>query len=111
MRAYVINLPRSVARRASIANELAALSIPHEFIEAVDGREMTAGERAAMVDEARAAQSPHWLTPGQIGCSLSHLRVYERIAAGDEPVALVLEDDAQLHGVGRASLEEISSHM
>jgi glycosyl transferase family 25 len=111
MKAYVINLPRSAARRESIASELAALSIPHEFVEAVDGREMTTDDRTALVDEDAVAKYPNWLTPGQIGCSLSHRRVYERIAAGDEPVALVLEDDAQVDGVDMALIERIASHM
>jgi glycosyl transferase family 25 len=111
MKAYVINLPRSAARRESISSELAALSIPHEFVDAVDGREMTADDRAALVDEAAVAKYPHWLTPGQIGCSLSHRRVYERVAAGDDPVALVLEDDARVDRVSMELIEQIASQM
>jgi glycosyl transferase family 25 len=35
-------------------------------------------------------------TPGELGCTLGHAQVYERVAAAADPYALVLEDDVQL---------------
>ena len=35
------------------------------------------------------------LTPGELGCYASHIRVMQRIAKSDSPFALVLESDAQ----------------
>ena len=38
------------------------------------------------------------LTPGEIGCFLSHLRCWELIQAQDTGVGIVLEDDFDLTG-------------
>ena len=76
--------------------QLAGSGLDYEFIEGVEGRELPASSRAALVDEAAVARFPRWLKPGTIGCILSHRLVLERIAAADEGPALVLEDDAVL---------------
>lgn len=94
MKAYVINLPRSHQRRDEMTRQLDRVGLAYEFVEAVDGRALKPSERAGLVDEATVAQHPRWLTPGAIGCALSHLRAYERVLAdGCEDVALMLEDD------------------
>lgn len=92
----MINLPRSTARRRNMADQLERAGLEHEFIEAVDGRALTSSERAELVDEAAVANSPNWLTPGAIGCALSHLRAYQRILESADEVALILEDDVVL---------------
>jgi hypothetical protein len=38
----------------------------------------------------------YMLAPGELGCTLGHAQVYERIAGAPEPYALVLEDDVLL---------------
>lgn len=98
MKTYVINLPHSHERRISMSQQLARAAVPYEFVDAVDGRRLSAPERAELVDEATVARFPDWLTPGQIGCALSHLGAYERFLASGEndEVALILEDDATM---------------
>src|SRR6202035_3559431 len=64
---------------------------------------LTASERAKLVDEPHAAKAPRWLSPGAIGCALSHWRAYQRIGSERDEVAVVLEDDAILP-VGFAQL-------
>jgi glycosyl transferase family 25 len=94
MKAYVISLPLSARRRASIAEELAPTALEFDFVDGVDGRGLTAAERAELVSESAVARYPRWLTPGQIGCALSHLRAYREIlASGSDDIALILEDD------------------
>jgi glycosyl transferase family 25 len=36
------------------------------------------------------------MTPGMVGCFLSHLEVYKKIINGDKPYALIFEDDARM---------------
>src|SRR5947209_4640748 len=98
MKAYVINLPRSTERRASMAEQLERTELDYEFVDGVSGRGLTPTERAELVDEAAVARYPRWLTPGQIGCALSHLRTYERIldSGTQDAAALILEDDVIL---------------
>lgn len=94
MRTYVINLPREVERRAAIEAQLRVSGLDYHFVDGIDGQRLTDEERSALVDEAAVARFPRWLTPGMIGCMLSHRLVYELIAQAQNGPALVLEDDA-----------------
>ncbi len=98
VKSWVINLERSRDRRAHLERQLAdhLSGLEHEFVVAVDGRSLGAMERADLVDEKAVARAPWWLTPGAIGAALSHRAVCQRIAAGEHPIGLVLEDDVVL---------------
>lgn len=91
---WVVNLKRSVDRRDFIRAQLKILGVEHEIVEAVDGREVAPDEleRCYSPSGARTLVRRE-LTPGEIGCSLSHLRLYQRqVDEGHEEV-LILEDD------------------
>ena len=111
MKAYIVNLPQDRLRRESMDQELEKTGLVHEFVEAVDGWALTSAERASLVDEAAVARSPKWLTAGLIGCSLSHLRAYERIVQAGDEIALVLEDDVRLPHAIAETASEVASHM
>jgi glycosyl transferase family 25 len=106
MRTFVINLPRATDRRASIQAQLDASELDYELVEAVEGRALSAEERARLVDKTAVERFPDWLTPGAIGCALSHRRALELAAATGE-VSLVLEDDAILS----PGLEELCAEL
>lgn len=95
---YVINLPQAAGRRAAMASRLDAQGLPYRLFRAVDGRRLTAGERAAHVNDARALREGYALSPGEIGCALSHLAIYRDMVNHDTPYAVVLEDDVCLAG-------------
>lgn len=89
MKVLVISLRRSVDRRRSVEEHLQQAGVEFEFFDAVDGR--------AIDHEASQAQGARWkLTPGEVGCYLSHVDVWKRIVSEGLPSALVLEDDALL---------------
>jgi glycosyl transferase family 25 len=111
MKAHVINLPRSTDRREHVTRQMAQLGIPYEFVDAVEGRELSAAQRAELVDEAAVARSPRWLTPGTIGCTLSHRAAYQQVRDGDDEVGFVVEDDVVLPPDAAEVLEEIAGHM
>jgi glycosyl transferase, family 25 len=111
VKAHVINLPRSTDRRRHVVTQMARLGIPYEFVDAVEGRAMTPGQRAALVDEAAVAEHPHWLTPGTIGCTLSHRAAYQQILDSGEAVGFVVEDDIVLPPGSAEMLNEIAAHM
>jgi len=91
---FVINLATSPERREAAGAQLAAAGLAPTFVEAVDGRKMTDGELAAVVDfEGRLRRAPKPLNRAEVGCYLSHVSVLERIVAQDIPQALVMEDD------------------
>ena len=65
-----------------------------EFVKAIDGRLMTEEERREYFDYARSKDMyGRTLNEGEVGCALSHRKVYEKVLEGNEPYALVLEDD------------------
>jgi glycosyl transferase family 25 len=103
MRVYVINLESSIDRRASLGQRLAALGVEHEFFRAVDGR---AGAAAFESCDVRRYQLNTGRMPsdGEVGCYASHLRLWQRCAATNEPL-VVMEDDAEPLPTFAAALE------
>lgn len=101
MHAYVINLARSLDRRAHIIAELKKTDLNYEVITAVDGRDLDLHD-PAIVDPSLPYVGPSLpivdigLAAGTAGAALSHLSVYRKIIADGLDEALVLEDDVML---------------
>lgn len=94
MKAYFINLPRDVERRAKMEGELKKLSIPVEFIEGVDGRRLTSEELKKVYAKWRTRfRHGKDLSRGEIGCALSHLKFYDEVINGADEVGMIVEDD------------------
>lgn len=91
MKTFIINLKNSVDRRLKIEGQLNALSIDHEFIEAVNGKAMSTEELANMTKKTNYA-----FLPGEIGCALSHQKIYKKMIDENIDSALILEDDVTL---------------
>jgi glycosyl transferase, family 25 len=91
--AYVINLARSLDRRAHITAELRKTGVDYEIETAVDGRELDLGD-TSIIDPSFVERSP--FPEGSAGCALSHLNVYRKIIADGLDRALVIEDDVLL---------------
>src|ERR1700744_466352 len=89
---YVINLERSPDRLRHMRTQAARVALAFERLDGVDGETLSAAE----LDGYRAAHAPRPLTPGEVGCWLSHQRFWRALAAGDSPWGLVLEDDVAL---------------
>lgn len=94
---YVINLAKDTARMASMARQLTAQGLQYERIEAVNGRELTAEQR-------KVSYSPFWgyflqgraLTNAELGCSLSHRKIWQLMIERGQEWAVIFEDDAEL---------------
>lgn len=96
---FVISLARSVERRDHISRQLTTLGLQWEFVDALDGV-------ALPPEAARLAAGAHvlevrpglWrrLTPGEVGCALSHQLCYRLLLERGLPMALVLEDDVDV---------------
>ncbi|MCU0335318.1 MAG: glycosyltransferase family 25 protein, partial [Chitinophagaceae bacterium] len=93
---FVVSLQRATERKAKLEPLLQGLRF--EYFEAFDKRWLDTAERmAAVYDEAKARQLHRYGKPmgtGPIACSISHLRIYERMLAENISHALILEDDA-----------------
>lgn len=103
--AYVINLPRSVARRERTEEQLRAMALPFTLFPAIDGR-AEADRLAADLDAPAFRRNVgRAVLPGEIGAYHSHLAVWRDFLAGPADVALVMEDDVIFHPEFRAALE------
>jgi len=93
---WVISLPRSVERRANVSACMQAAGLDFEFFDAFDGRSLSAPQLSSLYDEKKAILNVgRPLSFGEIGCSLSHLALYEKLLASDAPYALIMEDDIE----------------
>ena len=92
---FVISLAKAVNRRIGIANRLDAAGVSYEVIDAVDGSALDLDSLSHRInrDEYRIKYG-YELTPGIIGCYLSHYNLWQRIVNERIDCALVMEDDA-----------------
>ena len=98
MKTFVINLARATDRRVHMARQFEALGATEvEFFEAVDGRALDLDNAPLYDRQKRLDLYGIDLTPGEIGCYLSHYQVLRRIQNEGLERALVLEDDVVLH--------------
>lgn len=93
MNTHVISLIRETHRRAIIADRLRALDIPFKFFDATDGAAFSP-DRSVYDPDRIITWNRKPLTQGQIGCYMSHYRLWQEIASSVDDYALVLEDDA-----------------
>lgn len=92
MKIFVINLPDDAKRKASIQHQANDLGLTVEFVEAVNGKELSKND----INRLSTGFENNGMTLGELGCSLSHIKIYEKIVSEDIGLALVLEDDAKL---------------
>lgn len=96
IRIFIINLKKSEDRKNHIKKQLESLNLDYEFVEAIDGHELSENE----IKSHRKVKYPPWpsfnaryLTKGEIGCILSHLKIYSRMIEENIGCACILEDD------------------
>lgn len=96
--ALIIHLARATARRGQVDALLAGTPFPARVIAAVDGREMSAAQKAAVVSEQPlfTPKYPFALSDGEVGCFLSHRAAWQAIVDGGLDAGLILEDDLAL---------------
>ena len=87
---------QSTGRRDVMKTRLAALDLDFTFIDAVMGKDLTDAELSDITSRERQNHLPTPLSKGAIGNRLSHLKIWKKVAENDAPMALILEDDAEL---------------
>lgn len=108
---FVINMAENTRRLARCAAELDAAGIDWIRLEAVDGRALSVTDLAGVYDaETNRRRAKHPLVPPEIGCYLSHIAAWERIAAGDAPGGIVLEDDFRITGDLKTAIERLAAN-
>lgn len=113
---FVVNMESSVERRESIKAQFQHIGLDYEFFAATDGRKLTEEEQAKCKTEDRVELPlrlgrkvivTNKLVPAEIGCAMSHLRLYQHILDLGLERALILEDDVVLHSEVKVALEAL----
>ncbi|MDM7859283.1 glycosyltransferase family 25 protein [Alteromonas sp. ASW11-36] len=92
----VINLARSPERMALMNQQLEALAIPFERIDAVDGQQLSEVQVGEVYDGEHLDAYYKKLTRGEIACYLSHRKAWQYIVENQLDFAVIVEDDVEL---------------
>lgn len=101
---FVINLDRCADRRLYIEKIMSDSNIKFEFIEAVDGNKLLPNQESwsdwcnsNTLKCRKGLPCDYWLpNHGQIGCYLSHVKIWKKIIEEKIESCLILEDDIVL---------------
>lgn len=106
MRIFLINLDRDQDRLKFADSQLRRQQLVYERFSAVDGNVLSESEKRSSADPFRCwCAYGQMLRNGEIGCGLSHYRIYRKIIAEELGAACVLEDDVILEARFREQLE------
>jgi glycosyl transferase family 25 len=94
MNCFIINLPQDIERREFLVKDMEKFNLNFSIIEAVDGRTIPAAEIGKYYNNDKSIELfNREMTPGEIGCALSHNKIYKKIVSESIPSAVILEDD------------------
>lgn len=106
---YVLSLFDEFKRRDSIGAQLKDLSIDYEIIDAVDFRRASLDMKLAFVKKNKMSTIKRELVNGEVGCSLSHFRCYQKLLSSNVDWGLIIEDDADLGRLKSGYIEDLLS--
>jgi len=90
--------------------EFARHGLSFEFMDAVDGSTMSTDEIANAYNmEENAWNFKRALSSGEIACALSHRALWKRIAASEQSLAMVCEDDVMFLSSPKPFLEPLGA--
>lgn len=91
---FVINMEKSRRRRQLMTEKAQGIGIEIEFIKAVVGKDLSNEDIAACYNsDKRKRYFGRDMMRQEIGCLLSHRKIYEKIVAENIKAAVILEDD------------------
>jgi glycosyl transferase family 25 len=90
---FVINLERSTERREKISLQLNEIGLDFELVTATDGAALSRSDRAAYNEAHVISNISRPMSAAEVGCYISHAKLWQRVVAEDIPWAVILEDD------------------
>lgn len=98
---FVISLARSTERRVRVTEQLNKTGIEWQFLDAVDGYALPEMPSSYQKSKVKRLQG-YELTPGEVGCFLSHIKAWE-LCVQNQLTTFVFEDDFLVN----ANLEDV----
>lgn len=90
---WILNLERDVEKRQFMKNRLNNLGLNFEFIKAIDGNTLSEVDLSVYSKTFAVRDFGRELTPGELGCAISHIRMWQKLVDSEHGEALILEDD------------------
>lgn len=91
---FIINLKKEIKRKKHMQNQCARLGLKYQFIEAVNGHDLNEDEVKKEYSSVQALKnSERELGRGEIGCALSHKKIYQKMVDENITEAIILEND------------------
>ena len=92
----VINLPRAEARRTAMRRQFETVGMEFKILDAVDWRDLGEADFALVDRKSRDREGRRPLSDGMVACHLSHRKALAGVAAGEDDLVAVFEDDVTL---------------
>lgn len=106
---FVINLRRDVAKKEYMRELCKTYNFFPGFIQAVDGSLLSEEEcKVVYIKEKCVKKNHRSLSKGEIGCALSHKKIYQKMVDESISKALILEDDIAFNGELSGVLEMVN---
>lgn len=108
MKIFVINLEKEEVKRNLVKHEFDNAGLSYELVKAINGKDLSEDE----LNKSVKNHQKNYLTKGEIGCALSHIFIYKKMVSENIPLALICEDDINLHkdtGLILEGLEKIAN--
>jgi len=98
LKIYIVSLKKDIERRAIIQNILSEYNLEYEFIDAIYGKDLSEESLNLIRSKSQGKIIDRGFvpTPGEIGCTLSHIKAYQKLINSGFDWACILEDDAIL---------------
>lgn len=93
LKIYIISLEKNKERQHIITKRMMQLGLDFEFFFGVDGSLLTQAELSQVDQQYCRTHFNHEMNPSEVGCAMSHIRIYEKMIDNIHH-ALILEDDA-----------------
>ncbi len=109
MPAFVVCMEREKKRKKHIKKELEKFTINFTFCNAVDGKLLSEEEKKQWYSEEKAIDvRGRKLADAEIGCFLSHYKIWQKMVHDNTEMALVIESDAVFSEEALKSINKVA---
>lgn len=93
-KAYIISAKSDHQKRIVLEKRFHDVGLEPHFIDSVMGKDLSPSQKSDFVHSDRQNWLPTVMQDNALGCALSHHKIWELIANGDQDYGLICEDDA-----------------
>ena len=103
---FCVNLKRDIKRKNKMSKQFKKFGKDAIFIEAFDSKNID----DKLLQKIGYYETKNKLTKSEIGCAMSHLKIYENIVKNNIPLALICEDDIKFN-INYKTLDKYLPHI